>query len=86
VADLPSFAWQDLVLLLLEQNQLTEAIDVSTHVTDEYGVISMRADRRFDAVVAANPAHFDVDAAFRRNLEDSQSAVGQAQARLDCST
>ena len=70
----PGALWQDLALLLLEQKRLTEAIDVSSHVTDEYTVISMRADRRFDAVVAATPASFDVDAASKRNLESFQSA------------
>ncbi len=69
----PSFAWHDLALLLLEQNRLAEAIEVSTHVTDEYEVISMRADRRFDVVVAADPAHFDVDAAFEPYFENFQS-------------
>jgi tetratricopeptide (TPR) repeat protein len=71
----PSGTWQDFALLLLEQNRLSEAIDVSSHVTDEYGVISMRADRRFDAVTAANPAQFDVGAALKRNLEHFQAAA-----------
>jgi beta-barrel assembly-enhancing protease len=78
----PSAAWQDLVLLLLERHRLIEAIDVSMHVTEEYGIISMRADRRFDAVVAANPVHFDVDAAFERDLEAFQSAAERAPQSL----
>jgi tetratricopeptide (TPR) repeat protein len=68
----PSGTWQDFALLLLEQNRLSEAIDVSTHVTDEYALISMRADRRFDAISAANPAQFDVDAAIRKALDHFQ--------------
>jgi tetratricopeptide (TPR) repeat protein len=71
----PSGIWQDLALLLLEQNRLPEAIDVSSRVTDEYGVISMRADRRFDAIIAANPAQFDVSAALKRNLEHFQATA-----------
>ena len=69
----PSGTWQDFALLLLEQNRLSEAIDVSTHVTDEYALISMRADRRFDAISAANPAQFDVDAAIGKALDYFQS-------------
>ncbi|HEX3912709.1 MAG TPA: hypothetical protein VHW71_04315 [Steroidobacteraceae bacterium] len=65
----PSGTWRDLALLLLEQNRLSEATDVSAHVTDEYVLISMRADRRFDAITVANPAQFDVDAAVRKALE-----------------
>ena len=71
----PSGTWLDLVLLLLEQNRLSEAVDVSTHVTDEYGLISMRADRRFDAITLANPAQFNVDAAIRKTLEHFQSVA-----------
>ena len=71
----PSGTWQDFALLLLEQNRLSEAIDVSTHVTDEYSLISMRADRRFDAITVANPAQFDVDAAIRKNLEHFQAVA-----------
>jgi hypothetical protein len=78
----PSGVWQDFALLLLEQNRLPEAVDVSSHVTDEYGVISMRADRRFDAIAAANPAQFDVDAALKRNLEHFQSAAERAPKSL----
>lgn len=70
----PSGIWLDLVLMLLERDRLPEAIEVSSHVTDEYGVISMRVDRRFDAITAANPAQFDVDAALKRNLAHFQSA------------
>jgi hypothetical protein len=69
----PSGTWQDFALLLLEQNRLSEAIDVSTHVSDEYALISMRSDRRFDAISAANPAQFDVDAAIRKALDHFQS-------------
>jgi tetratricopeptide (TPR) repeat protein len=78
----PGGVWQDFALLLLEQNRLTEAIDVSSHVTDEYGVISMRADRRFDAIAAANPARFDVNAALKRNLEHFQAAAERAPKSL----
>jgi tetratricopeptide (TPR) repeat protein len=74
----PSSLWRDFALLLLEQNRLSEAIDVSTHVSDPYALISMRADRRFDAITGANPAQFDVDAALRRQLEHFQAAAERA--------
>jgi tetratricopeptide (TPR) repeat protein len=78
----PSNLWEDLALLLLEQNRLAEAIDVASHVTDEYGVISMRADRRFDVVIAANPAQFDAGAALKRNLERYQAEAERAPKSL----
>jgi tetratricopeptide (TPR) repeat protein len=78
----PSRVWQDFALLLLEQNRVPEAVEVSSHVTDEYRVISMRADRRFDAITVANPAQFDVDAALKRNREHFQSAAERAPKSL----
>jgi hypothetical protein len=71
----PSGIWQDLTLSLLEQNRLSEATEVSTHVTDEYALISMRADKRFDPITTANPGQFDVDAALKRHIEHFQSVA-----------
>ncbi len=69
----PSAAWRDLILLLIDKNQLVEAVDVSAHVSNVYVLIAMRSDRRFDAVVAANPAQFDLDAAAVRELRGLQA-------------
>jgi hypothetical protein len=70
----PSAAWRDLALLLLEKNLTAEAVDVSSHVTDPYVLILMRADRRFDATVAANPDRFDINAAAVRELHEFEKA------------
>jgi hypothetical protein len=70
----PSEPWRDLTLLLLDQGHLTEAIDVAAHVNDVYTLIAMRADRRFDAVVAAHPAQFDIAAAAEHQLKNLESA------------
>jgi hypothetical protein len=70
----PSAAWRDLSLLLHEQGSLSEAIDVASHVNDPYVLIGMRADRRFDALVAALPGEFDIEAAAARQLKDFESA------------
>jgi beta-barrel assembly-enhancing protease len=69
----PSAYWRDLALLLLEQGSLREAIDVSTHVTEPYVLIGMRADRRFDGIVAAHPEQFEVELAADRELKFFQS-------------
>ena len=78
----PSGNWQDLALLLLEQSKLAEAMDVSSHVTDEYGLISMRADHRFDAITLPNPTEFDVDAALKRRIGQFQSAAERSPKAL----
>jgi len=70
----PSAAWRDLTLLLLEGQQRPQALEVASHVTDPYLLIAMRADRRFDSVVAANAAEFDVDAAAERQFHDLEAA------------
>jgi hypothetical protein len=69
----PSAYWRDLALLLLEQGSLREAIDVSTHIIEPYVLIAMRADRRFDALVAAHPDQFEVELAADRELKVFQS-------------
>lgn len=78
----PSEAWRDLILRLVEKGRIAQAIDVSTHVTDVYVLISMRADRRFDAVTAANAAQFDIDAAAKRELRNFQAAAENAPQSL----
>jgi hypothetical protein len=70
----PSSSWRDLALGLLERGQLRRANAVAAHVTDPYVLIAMRADGRFDALVAANPAQFDIVAAAPRELETLQAA------------
>ncbi|HEX3847106.1 MAG TPA: hypothetical protein VHV81_06960, partial [Steroidobacteraceae bacterium] len=79
----PSPAWRDLSLFLLERGRSTEAVDVAAHVTDVYVLIAMRADRRFDGVVAADPAHFDIDAAAEQELRDFQAASERAPRSLE---
>jgi beta-barrel assembly-enhancing protease len=69
----PSSNWRDLTILLLERHSLQEAIDVSAHVMQVYVLVAMRADHRFDAVVAAHPAQFDVEAAADRQLKTFQT-------------
>lgn len=53
-------SWRDLTLLLLERKQIDRAREVAADVTEPVSLISMRVDNRFDAVVRANPEHFDI--------------------------
>lgn len=78
----PSSTWRDLSLLLLDKDRPAEAKDVAGHVTDVYVLIAMRADRRFDAVVAANPAHFDIEAAAEREFHALQAAADKTPQSL----
>jgi hypothetical protein len=78
----PSGLWYELVLLLVEDGQLQEAVEASSRVSDVYILIALRVDRRFDAVVAANPARFDIDAAAGRELREVQAASESAPRSL----
>jgi tetratricopeptide (TPR) repeat protein len=79
----PSSSWRDLALLLLENGSLAKAIEVSSHVTDAYVLVAMRADRRFDAVVSANPAEFDIEAAADQEFHWFQSASEKTPQSLE---
>lgn len=65
----PSWPWLRLTLALIESGALARASEVASHVTAPAALIAMRADRRFDAIVAAHPDWFDVDAAASREIE-----------------
>jgi hypothetical protein len=78
----PSYLWVELTGLLLENGEHEAAVDVSTHVTGAYDLIAMRVDRRFDSIVAAHPAQFDLEAAAARELEELKSASEQAPRSL----
>jgi hypothetical protein len=69
----PSDSWRELTLLLAEQGRVAEAVEVSARITDPQVLIDMRADRRFDAVVAAHPERFDAAAAASREIRALQS-------------
>lgn len=79
----PSEMWRDFALILLDKLQVPEAIDVSARIHDVYVLIAMRADRRFDAVVAANPAQFDIESAAERQFHDSQLAAERSPQSLE---
>jgi beta-barrel assembly-enhancing protease len=79
----PSYAWLELTRLLLENGEQEAAVDVSTHVTDAYDLIAMRVDRRFDMIVAAHPAQFDIAVAAAREFKELQSASEKAPRSLE---
>lgn len=79
----PSSSWRDMALLLLEKDRMAEANDVAGHITDVYVLIAMRADRRFDRVVAAHSAQFDIEAAAEREFQASQAAAERAPTSLE---
>lgn len=74
----PSGSWRDLALLLIEEGKTAAAAEVSARITDPQVIVDMRADRRFDPIVAAHPERFDVNAAAAREIEALQAKDTQA--------
>jgi tetratricopeptide (TPR) repeat protein len=64
----PSEAWADFARLLLERGDLQRAIAVSERITSPRVLLALRVDKRFDPVVRAAPARFDIDKAVVEQL------------------
>jgi tetratricopeptide (TPR) repeat protein len=62
----PDGLWHDLISDALERNDLKRAREIAKRVQDASTLLHMRADRRFDALVRAEPRTFDLEAAIER--------------------
>jgi len=71
----PSTLWSEFALLLLERGDVAFAKEVAMRVTSPEPLIAMRADARFDDLVAADPARFDVAAAAAAEIAHAQEQV-----------
>jgi tetratricopeptide (TPR) repeat protein len=71
----PSGLWQELARMLVERGRAEQASDVLAHVTDPRGILAVRVDNRFDALVRAQPPRFDVGAVVERNLAEWRAIV-----------
>lgn len=78
----PSVLWKDLALLSLERSDFPRARKAARRVTAPNVLIAMRADRRFDAIVQADPARFDVLKAQAAELEQMRAAVRESPRSL----
>jgi tetratricopeptide (TPR) repeat protein len=78
----PDWLWKELAILLLERGQSAKAEAVVSHVSEASALIAMRADNRFDAIVAASPARFDVAAMLSRRVDDAKARVRAAPRSL----
>ena len=70
----PSGLWLNYTVLLLNRGEAARAREVAAHIHAPMSLIQMQTDRRFDAIVRANPVQFDVDAALERELADLRAA------------
>jgi len=69
----PSDFWRDLALLHLGKRDIDQAKLAAARVRSARIAISMRIDKRFDAVTLANPGAFDVDRIAATELETARA-------------
>jgi tetratricopeptide (TPR) repeat protein len=75
--------WFDLARAYIDRGDIAAAVPVLNDVSDVGVIISIHMDRRFDSVVARNPSHFDVRAAFSSEIEELQAASAAAPNKLE---
>jgi predicted negative regulator of RcsB-dependent stress response len=59
----PGQWWSDLSMFYLKHGNAQEAIEVSNRIDIPYDIMRIRVDRRYRALLLANPNRFDFDAA-----------------------
>jgi tetratricopeptide (TPR) repeat protein len=74
--------WLDLAALLLDRHARDEASRAVVRITAPGSMIIMQADRRFDALIAADPAHYDVMRAVHAAFERMRAAAAAAPDKL----
>jgi len=75
--------WLRLVRIRLENGDRAGAAAVMDEITDSGAYIDVHADKRFDAMTAADPSKYDVAAAQARDLAALRSKAAAAPDRLE---
>lgn len=78
-----NLTWVTLVTDLLAEGDLQHAELVAHDINGYREMIALHADRRYDAVVAADPAAYDVSAALNQELARRRTDAASFPARLD---
>jgi len=71
----PSYLWSDLAAAQLERRQLGLAQQILQRIDEPQVLARMRIDRRFDPLVKANPAAFDVTAVAKTRCTQIRKVV-----------
>ncbi len=71
----PDGLWRELITDALEHNNLRRARELSKRLQNPSTLLHMRVDRRFDALVKAEPRTFDLPAAVERERKRLSKAV-----------
>ncbi|MEO8019537.1 MAG: hypothetical protein ABI769_17125, partial [Pseudomonadota bacterium] len=77
------YFWLQLVQRHLQHGSVRAARQVSQKIVEPASLLQMRVDRRFDALVSADPSHFDIAAAIERNLARRRAEAAAAPRALE---
>ncbi|MBV8977799.1 MAG: hypothetical protein JO261_12565 [Alphaproteobacteria bacterium] len=81
--NLPDGLWSKLMQIRLDRGDSAGAAKIAAEIRDPDVMIQMRADRRFDAIVQAAPAQFDVMHAYAEELARLKAASAAAPDKLE---
>ena len=79
----PGALWGRLAMELFERGRIAEARDLLPSLNSPRTLLTMRIDRRYDALVREAPALFDVKAAAAREISDYEEAVQRYPRNVD---
>lgn len=79
----PSTLWFQLAADLLAKGDAKQAALVAHDISAYRELIEMHADKRFDAIIAADPAAFDVAKSIERDLERRRADVKASPTKLE---
>jgi len=79
----PSALWRDLALDALQRKDLARAREIQQRITSALTLVSMRADRRYDELLRAEPKAFDVAAAANAECRRLRRVVDDHPRDLD---
>lgn len=71
----PSNLWRDLALEHLQRGEVARATKVAFRVTSGQIALSMRVDKRFDAITVAHPDAFDVDRLIAAEITATEAQI-----------
>ena len=78
----PAALWRDLVQMMIERGDLAGGERVALSIDDAGVLLSMRADKRFDRVVAAHRSHFNVADALAREITSIEADIAARPRQL----
>lgn len=79
----PSWFWLILATDAVERKDLPKAREVAKRIDDSGTLVSMRIDKRFDALTQAEPKAFDVKAAAERHARHMKGLMDRQSKTLD---